>query len=324
MLYLNQGKWKTERRNTFDLSYLYIRPRVVHYQKDLFILVIELFSLVDGWTLAQSRLVAVEADCDHRCWHNGSLTKWENRSWSWGDPIVMGAAESWTGLIPTYWFLKSSGLLPAQWQPLYGMVSWEKHDDHTQSRSSHCTIEHDRCLIKTKNFSETTFLPEVQTQRLHTAQKSWLDHGIITRRPERKKTHQQVLLRSMSPQKLTIIWDWWSHSRYIPNNWLAKLCRARRRNLVRILTYPRSFPRPSLAAMAQKGTFRLLSRREQNQTHSPFALCDYSGSLWRKIPCHQRPSNWRRLELCRQQRRQNSLHHWTLSFWLPSEQTAFC
>ena len=75
MLYLNQGKWKTERRNTFDLSYLYIRPRVVHYQKDLFILVIELFSLVDGWTLAQSRLVAVEADCDHRCWHNGSLTK---------------------------------------------------------------------------------------------------------------------------------------------------------------------------------------------------------------------------------------------------------
>jgi len=185
-----------------------------------------------------------------------------------------------------------------------------------QSRSFHCTIEHNRCLIKTKNFSETTFLLEVQTQRFV--------HGIIARRPEREKTHQQVLLRSMSPQKLTIIWDWWSHSRYIPHNWLVKLCRARQGNLVRILTYPRSFPRPSLAAMAQKGTFRLLSRREQNKTHSPFALCDYSGSLWRKIPCHQRPSNWCRLELCRQQRRQNSLYHRTLSFWLPFEQTAFC
>jgi len=73
MFYPIQGKWKTERRNTFDY-HTYIRPRVVHYQ-DLFILVIELFSLVDGWTLAQSRLVAVEADCNQCRWHNGSLTK---------------------------------------------------------------------------------------------------------------------------------------------------------------------------------------------------------------------------------------------------------
>lgn len=53
-----------------------------------------------------------------------------------------------------------------------------------------------------------------------------------------------------------------AHSRYIPNNWLAKLCRARQGNLVGVLT--RSYPRPSLAAMAQKGTFHLFFRREQN------------------------------------------------------------
>lgn len=54
------------------------------------------------------------------------------------------------------------------------------------------------------------------------------------------------------------------YSRYIPNNLLARSCRTRQGNLVGVLTYPRSFPTPSLAAMAQKGTFRLFLRREQN------------------------------------------------------------